>query len=145
MQELLINGKCHGVRSYVANDPYNARGVIHGILTDVPDETLRTEFHIPGCKILAARTLGKTNTILITVEGRNLPRHATFFSGIYRHPPPQPQSKQCHHCHAIGHGADVCPNKNEYVRCANCSKQFPPNVDPATTPHECEARCVNCN
>ncbi|KAH9374027.1 hypothetical protein HPB48_005296 [Haemaphysalis longicornis] len=78
MQEVLTNSKCHGVRSYVANDPSNARGIIHGIFTDVPDETLREELHISGRKILAARRLGKTNTILITVEGRNLPRHATF-------------------------------------------------------------------
>ncbi|KAH9365977.1 hypothetical protein HPB48_013751 [Haemaphysalis longicornis] len=79
MQEVLTNGKCHGVRFYAANDPSNARGVIHGIFTDVPDETLREELHITGRKILAAQRLGKTNTILITVEGRNFPRHATFF------------------------------------------------------------------
>lgn len=83
MQEVTLNGKCRGVRSYVANEPSNDRGVIHGIFTDVSDETLCAELHVAGSKILAAQRLGKTNTILITVGGLNLPRHATFFSGVY--------------------------------------------------------------
>ncbi|KAH9377676.1 hypothetical protein HPB48_020621 [Haemaphysalis longicornis] len=145
MQEGHINGKCRGVRSYVTNDASNAREVIHGSFTDVAYETLRAELHISGRKILAARRVGMTNTILITVEVRSLPPHATFFSGVYPIFPQQPQSKQRHPCHAIGHCGSVCPNKNEYVRCANCGKQFSPNVYPATTPHECEAHCVNCN
>ncbi|KAH9363694.1 hypothetical protein HPB48_002027 [Haemaphysalis longicornis] len=125
MQEVLINGKYYGVRSYVANDPSNARGVIHRIFTDVPDETLRAAFHIPGRKILAARRLGNTNTILITVEGRNLPRHATFFYVVYRIFPQQPQSKQCHPCHAIGHRPMFAQTKMSTYDVRTAPSSFP--------------------
>ncbi|KAG0415484.1 hypothetical protein HPB47_007348, partial [Ixodes persulcatus] len=70
LQQVTLNGKSHGTRSSVANDPSKVRGVIHVIFAYVTDETLSPEPRIEDSKILGARRLGQTNTILVTVEGK---------------------------------------------------------------------------
>ncbi|KAG0411537.1 hypothetical protein HPB47_011341 [Ixodes persulcatus] len=57
----------------------------------------------------------------------------------------QARTKQCTLCHGIGLRADVCPNKTSFTRCPICSKVFPYNHDPLTTPHDCDPHCSNCN
>ncbi|KAG0410367.1 hypothetical protein HPB47_012512 [Ixodes persulcatus] len=139
-----LNDKPYVTLSYIANDPFNARGVIHGIAAEESDDVINANLKIHEPKLLGARRIGRTNSILITVEGNQLPRYAFFSCGAFRVYHQYPRSKQCTHCHVIGHRADVCPGKTEYTRYPNFSRCFPRDQDPVSTPHYCEPFCFNC-
>ncbi|KAG0445119.1 hypothetical protein HPB47_020532 [Ixodes persulcatus] len=132
------------VKSYKANNPNNARGVIHGIRPHYSDQYIQAALVLEQAKLLAARRIGETQTILITVEGPRLPRYAFVNRVAYRLYPHRPRSTLCAHCYDIGHRADVCPFKVAHNTCPRCSKRFHLNQDPTQTPHECEPHCVNC-
>ncbi|KAG0442810.1 hypothetical protein HPB47_015600 [Ixodes persulcatus] len=138
-----IQGKQHEIRTYKANDPANARGVVHGIPATLSEEEIRNTLEVEHAKLLHLRRIGTSNTILVTVEGPRLPRYAFMNRVAIRLHPYQPRSILCTICCVIGHRADVCPNKTQFTTCLNCSKQFPVGQTPAT-PHECEPHCVNC-
>lgn len=112
-----LNDKPYATRSYVANDPLNARGVIHGIAVEDSDDVINANLSIYGTKHLGARRIRRTNSIFITVEGNQLRRYAFFNCGAFRVYPQYLRSKQCTHCHVIGHRADVCLSKTKYTRC----------------------------
>ncbi|CAN7979200.1 unnamed protein product, partial [Ixodes persulcatus] len=136
--------KSYATTSYTANDPSNARGVIHGISPDITDDKIRQILVLEHATLLTARRLGKTHSILFTVEGPKLPRYAFLNKVAIRMYPHRPISALCTTCLILGHSAEVCPNKRDYVVCPNCSKRFPSNQDPTTTRHECEPFCHNC-
>ncbi|KAG0421980.1 hypothetical protein HPB47_002166 [Ixodes persulcatus] len=145
LTNVTIDGESLETNSYVANDPLNARGVIHGITNEITDEYLSQHVRVENAKLLEIRRLGRTNTILLTVEGPRLPRYAFIRCGAYPIYPQRARSKQCTLCHGTGHRADVCPNKTSFTRCPICSKVFPYNHDPLNTPHDCDPHCFNCN
>ncbi|KAG0422686.1 hypothetical protein HPB47_001511 [Ixodes persulcatus] len=138
-----IQGKQHEIRTYKANDPANARGVVHGIPATFSEEEIRNTLEVEHAKLLHLRRIGTSNTIPDTVEGPRLPRYAFMNRVAIRLHPYQPPSILCTICCVIGHRADVCPNKTQFTTCLNCSKHFPVGQTPAT-PHECEPHCVNC-
>ncbi|KAG0414408.1 hypothetical protein HPB47_008442 [Ixodes persulcatus] len=144
LQHIAIQDKLHPLSTYIANDPNNARAVIHGIPLDVTDATIKEELYIQGRRIINFRRLGTTYTLLLTVEGPTIPRYAIFSSGVYQLYPPKPLNKLCLYCFSLQHRSDVCPNRTEYVCCANCGQKFPPSQIPSETPHECDTKCINC-
>ncbi|KAM7315802.1 uncharacterized protein ISCGN_005585 [Ixodes scapularis] len=144
LQHIAIQDKLHPLSTYIANDPNNARAVIHGIPLDVTDATIKEELYIQGRRIINFRRLGTTYTLLLTVEGPTIPRYAIFSSGVYKLYPPKPLYRLCLYCFSLQHRSDVCPNRTEYVCCANCGQKFPPSQNPSETPHECDTKCINC-
>ncbi|KAG0432773.1 hypothetical protein HPB47_020531 [Ixodes persulcatus] len=135
LTNVTIDGESLETNSYVANDPLNARGVIHGITNEITDEYLSQHVRVENAKLLGIRRLGRTNTILLTVERPRLPRYAFIRCGAYPIYPQRARSKQCTLCHGIGHRADVCPNKTSFTRCPICSKVFPYNHDQEPGPN----------
>ncbi|KAG0427160.1 hypothetical protein HPB47_025834 [Ixodes persulcatus] len=111
--------------------PLNVRGVIHGITAEITDEYLSQ--HVPAEKprLLGICRLGRTNTILLSIEGPRLPRYAFIRCGVYPIFPQRARCKQCKLCHGIGHRGDV--------------KLLPYNHDLLTTPLDCDPLCFNCN
>ncbi|KAH9379436.1 hypothetical protein HPB48_016863 [Haemaphysalis longicornis] len=105
----------------------------------------KSELLVPSRKILRFRRLGQTASLLITIEGPSLPRHAVLCSTVFRLYPPRPNSQQCLHCFRLEHRTLVCPNLNVFLRCATCGTKFPPDQSPSDTRHDCEPRCVNCS
>lgn len=111
LQQVSFADAAHPVRTYLAVSAANARGVIHGIQPHISEEVIRQKLQVQGPKILHTRRIGTSNSILITVEGTQLPRYALYNRVVMRLYPYRPRSLQCHHCYAIGHQADVCPKK----------------------------------
>ncbi|KAG0432791.1 hypothetical protein HPB47_020508 [Ixodes persulcatus] len=64
-----IQGKQHEIRRYKANDPANARGVVHGIPATLSEEEIRNTLEVEHAKLLHLRRIGTSNTILVTVKG----------------------------------------------------------------------------
>ncbi|EEC18879.1 hypothetical protein IscW_ISCW013638 [Ixodes scapularis] len=144
LKTLHFQGKSYATASYMANDPSNARGVIHGVSVGITDEEIRQILVLEQAILLTARRLGKTHSILITVEGPKLPCCAFLDRVAIRIYPHRPMSTLCTTCLTIGHSAEVCPNTRDYAVCPNCSKRFPPNQDPSMTCHERGPFCHNC-
>ncbi|KAH6936735.1 hypothetical protein HPB50_021022 [Hyalomma asiaticum] len=142
---IIVGSKTYQIRCYNAFDETYSRGVIHGIYPDITEETLRSELTIQGRTIANVRRLGTTNTVLVIVEGEELPRHARLFSGVYNIYPERRKTAQCASCQELGHRADVCPNRRTYVRCPHCSKQLPPGQETSDPTHECEQYCFLCD
>ncbi|CAN8018148.1 unnamed protein product [Ixodes persulcatus] len=104
---LHFQGKSHATTSYTANDPSNARGVIHGVSPDITDEEIRQILVLEQATLLTARRLGKTHSILVTAEGPKLPRYAFLNRVAIRMYPHRPISTLCTTCLIIGHCAEV--------------------------------------
>ncbi|KAH9368913.1 hypothetical protein HPB48_004412 [Haemaphysalis longicornis] len=145
LQQIALLGNSHPTITYEANNPNNAQGVIHGVSLDLSEDFLQSELLVPSRKILRFRRLGQTASLLITIEGPSLPRHAVLCSTVFRLYPPRPNSQQCLHCFSLEHRTLVCPNRNVFLRCATCGTKFPPDQSPSDTRHDCEPRCVNCS
>ncbi|KAG0413619.1 hypothetical protein HPB47_020646 [Ixodes persulcatus] len=145
LQTLSLQGKLHPANTYEANSPNNAQGVIHGLSLDLTDEAIHSELYIPSRRILRFRRLGQTTSLLVTIEGPTLPRHAILCSTVFRLYLPRPNSQQCKHCFSLEHRSLVCPDRAEFVCCAACGSRFPPDQNPSDIRHECEPRCLNCN
>ncbi|KAG0421009.1 hypothetical protein HPB47_003087 [Ixodes persulcatus] len=114
--------------------PYKAmarnecRGVLYlpGEGNDVTAESLQADIVCKSHIVVAARPMGpKGNTILVTFEGRVLPKK-------YR-----PRPLVCFRCHAIGHKMDVCPR--DTARCGTCGSEHDGMEGCAQTP-----KCRNC-
>ncbi|KAH7955783.1 hypothetical protein HPB52_003855 [Rhipicephalus sanguineus] len=142
---IIVSGTTYPIRCYNAFDNTYSRGVIHGIYPDITEDTLRSELTIQGRTIANVRRLGTTNTVLVIVEGEELPRHARLFSGVYNIYPERRKAAQCSSCQELGHRADVCRNRRTFVRCPHCSKTLPPEQEASEQSHECEQYCFLCD
>ncbi|KAH7948940.1 hypothetical protein HPB49_003615 [Dermacentor silvarum] len=85
-------------------------------------------------QILAARRLGQSETILLTVKGATVPKEVKMGLWLTKTQHFRPRAVQCTICFTIGHRADVCSTAHEFTRAQR----------PARTAHECEVRCFNC-
>ncbi|CAN7938870.1 unnamed protein product, partial [Ixodes hexagonus] len=98
------------VQPYKALSSNEIRGVIYLYSAHDEPETLVKELKCNTHRIVAARALGvKKKTILITFEGRTLPRHVRYVFEVLRVAEYRPRPLVCFRCHRIGHKADVCP------------------------------------
>ncbi|KAG0444949.1 hypothetical protein HPB47_013189 [Ixodes persulcatus] len=113
---------------YKAMTGNECRGVLYlpGEGNEMTAESLQADIVCKSHKVVAARPMGpKGNTILVTFEGRVLPKK-------YR-----PRPLVCFRCHAIGHKMDVCPK--DTARCGTCGSEHEGMEGCAQTP-----KCRNC-
>ncbi|KAG0430352.1 hypothetical protein HPB47_022771 [Ixodes persulcatus] len=143
LQEVQMHGQTRSLIAYQASGKDTIKGVINGIQVSVPDEIIQRSLEVQGAKILQARRIASSKTILITLEGNRLPRYALYGRVVMRLYPYKPRSLFCHICAVIGHRADVCPNKPHFTTCLNCGTKLPPGSS-ENTPHNCEIQCQNC-
>ncbi|KAG0438443.1 hypothetical protein HPB47_017011, partial [Ixodes persulcatus] len=143
LQEVQMHGQTHSLIDYQASGKDTIKGVINGIQVSVPDEIIQRSLEVQGAKILEARRIASSKSILITLEGDRLPRYALYGRVVMRLYPYRPRSLFCHICAVIGHRADVCPNKPHFTTCLNCGTKLPPGSS-ENTPHNCEIQCQNC-
>ncbi|CAN7976004.1 unnamed protein product [Ixodes persulcatus] len=120
LQEVQMHGQTRSLIAYQASGKDTIKGVINGIQVSVPDEIIQRSLEVQGAKILQARRIASSKTILITLEGNRLPRYALYGRVVMRLYPYRPRSLFCHICAVIGHRADVCPNKPHFTTCLNC-------------------------
>lgn len=144
LRSLTLNGKRHDVTAYVAAEAHHARCVVHGLPKDIPDDQLLSIISIEDRQILAARRIGQSETILLTVKGATVPKEVKMGLWLTKTQPFRPRAVQCSICLTIGHRADVCPTAHEFTRCETCGQQFPAGQQPERTAHECELKCFNC-
>lgn len=90
LQQIDILGTLHSTITYEANN--NARGVIHGVSLDLSEDFLQSELIMPSLKIFRFRHLGQTASLLMTIEGTTLLRHAVVCSTVLRLYVPRPNS-----------------------------------------------------
>ncbi|KAH7978729.1 hypothetical protein HPB49_006556 [Dermacentor silvarum] len=124
---MTLDGERHDVTAYVAAEAQHARCVVHGLPKDIPDDHLLSIIGTEDRQILAARRLGQSETILLTVKGDTVPKEVKMGLWLTKTQPFRPRAVQCTICFTIGHLAD-----------------FPPAQRPDRTAHECEVRCFNC-
>ncbi|KAH6940625.1 hypothetical protein HPB50_003352 [Hyalomma asiaticum] len=144
LRSLTLNGERHDVTAYVAAEAHHARCVVHGLPKDVPDDQLLSIISIEDREILAARRIGQSEAILLTVKGATIPKEVKVGLWLTKTQPFRPRAVQCTICLTIGHRADVCPTAHEFTRCETCGQQFPAGQQPERTAHECEPKCFNC-
>ncbi|XP_040072526.1 uncharacterized protein LOC120850721 [Ixodes scapularis] len=127
------------VQPYKALGSNKVRGVIYLHSPHDDPETLVNELICNTHKIVAARALGiKKRTILITFEGRTLPRHVRYAFEVYRVAEYRPRPLVCFGFHQIGHKAVVCPNNIR--RCGSCGQEHGEVEDCQAAP-----KCVHCH
>ncbi|KAH6932591.1 hypothetical protein HPB50_008012 [Hyalomma asiaticum] len=144
LRSLTLNGERHDVTAYVAAEAHHARCVVHGLPKDVPDDQLLSIISIEDRQILAARRIGQSEAILLTVKGATIPKEVKVGLWLTKTQPFRPRAVQCTICLTIGHRADVCPTAHEFTCCEKCGQQFPAGQQPERTAHECELKCFNC-
>ncbi|KAG0444841.1 hypothetical protein HPB47_013324 [Ixodes persulcatus] len=126
--------------------PYKAlagnqcRGVIYlpGEGNTVTPESLPEDIDCRSHKVAAARPIGaKGNTILVTFEGRVLPKKVRYMCEVLDVHEYRPRPLVCFRCHGIGHKMDVCPRGS--ARCGTCGSEHDGMEGCAQAP-----KCVNC-
>lgn len=69
LENINLQGKKHPVSAYQANHPRNARAILHGAPLTLSEATTREELVIQGRRIFLFRRLGRTHSLIITLEG----------------------------------------------------------------------------
>ncbi|KAH6936200.1 hypothetical protein HPB50_014942 [Hyalomma asiaticum] len=132
---------------YPAYQVTNAIGVAAGLTaSEVRDVNIQllSLISIEDRQILAARRIGQSEAILLTVKGATIPKEVKMGLWLTKAQPFRPRAVQCTICLTIGHRADVCPTAHEFTRCETWGQQFPAGQQPERTAHECELKCFNC-
>ncbi|KAL1471319.1 hypothetical protein MTO96_023726 [Rhipicephalus appendiculatus] len=139
IQQLIINGRPHPVRAYVATGEEAIRGVVHGIQPNTSMETLMAHLRIrtQGVELVQARMIGNTKSAALTFYGDKLPRTVYFYGGELICHPFRATLQVCKVCREKGHRADVCPQPDKPI-CRLCGTHNP------TTGHPCQLICASC-
>ncbi|KAH6927009.1 hypothetical protein HPB50_025279 [Hyalomma asiaticum] len=111
---------------------------------DVPDDQLLSIINIEDWQILAARRIGQSEVILLTVKGATIPKEVKVGLWLTKTQRFRPRAVQCTICLTIGHRAEVCPTAHEFPRCETSGQQFPAGQQPERTAQKCELKCFNC-
>ncbi|KAH8027552.1 hypothetical protein HPB51_007102 [Rhipicephalus microplus] len=129
---LTINGRAHSINVYAATGEEARRGVIHGIPSRTPSETLMANLRVrtQGVKIIQANAM-------ITFCGPTLPRFVYCCGGELACQPYRATVQMCRNCCSKGHPTDVCPQPDAHV-CRICETRDPTNG------HVCVPKCVSC-
>ncbi|KAH9367881.1 hypothetical protein HPB48_019446 [Haemaphysalis longicornis] len=119
------------------------KGWVHQTLGYIPNtKILFRRAHQKKTRILFARPMGRSNTILVTFEGLRVPRDMLFHRTAMRFYPHRPRTILCLNCMVIGHKSEVCPKKGITATCPNCGGIFPANPG-LRVAHSCATRCYN--
>ncbi|KAG0434421.1 hypothetical protein HPB47_019119 [Ixodes persulcatus] len=108
------------VQTYEPARRENARGVIHGV-DESNAQTLQRMITCPPHRVLSARPMGSSGSILITFDGPTLPSHVLYDILEKRVFEYKPKVVVCSQCHDIGHKHDICPNQHRQ-RCEKCGR-----------------------
>ncbi|KAG0432917.1 hypothetical protein HPB47_020379 [Ixodes persulcatus] len=127
LRQILVLNKQHPILAYKTSGNNTVKGVTHGIQMSVPDEDIQHELEIQGTKVIQARRIGSSHSVLIVMEGTRLPGFALYSRLVMRLYPYTPRTLFCNSCTTIGHRADVCPDKLHYQRCLQCGTKLPPD------------------
>ncbi|EEC06877.1 hypothetical protein IscW_ISCW004910 [Ixodes scapularis] len=112
------------LQPYKALAGNHCRGVIYlpGQGNTVTPESLREDIDCRDHKVAAARPIGaKGNTILVTFEGRVLPKKVRYMCEVLDVREYRPRPLVCFRCHGIGHKMDVCPRGS--ACCGTCGSE----------------------
>ncbi|KAH7943512.1 hypothetical protein HPB52_009168 [Rhipicephalus sanguineus] len=133
---LTINGRTHAVNVYAATGEEALMGVIHGISSRTPAETLMANLRVrtQGVEIIQARMMGETKSAKITFCGPTLPRFVYYCGGELACHPYRATVQVCKTCCSKGHRTDVCPQPDARV-CRICGTRDP------TDGHACVPSC----
>ncbi|KAG0419709.1 hypothetical protein HPB47_003930 [Ixodes persulcatus] len=114
---------------------HHIAGVVRDVDQGLFEEDIYNSTRAPA-HILGVRRLGKSTTVKVTFEGKDLPQYVHM--GYVRHPVALFVARplQCLRCNRMGHIAAVCEREQT---CAKCSR----NHETSTCESE-TARCVNC-
>lgn len=136
---LRFGAKDYAVTAYVAAPDNSCKGVIHGLDAGTTPTELLAHLRVrtQGVKILYARMLGNSQTAVITIEGKIVPRYVYYYGGETRCYLYRSSRQVCYICFKPGHRADVCPTPDAVV-CSNCAE---PVIEDG---HTCEPRCALC-
>ncbi|KAH9361606.1 hypothetical protein HPB48_001483 [Haemaphysalis longicornis] len=137
LAHIKLAGKDHAVFAYVAAPDNSVKGVIHGIEPGTQPSELQAHLRARNHRILYARMLGQTQTVVITFEGARVPHYVYYYGAETRCFPERSTRQVCTICLRVGHRADVCPNP-ETNRCPQCG-QASPRED-----HDCKPTCAIC-
>ncbi|KAH8036460.1 hypothetical protein HPB51_000615 [Rhipicephalus microplus] len=119
-----FNGERHDVSAYVATAAQHARCVVHGLPKDIPDDQLLSNITIEDRQILAARRIGNSKTILLTVKGATVSKEAKRGLWLTKTQPFRPRVVQCTISLTIGHRADCFNCERPHgARDPRCSKK----------------------
>ncbi|KAL1446081.1 hypothetical protein MTO96_044692 [Rhipicephalus appendiculatus] len=134
-----LNGRTHAVNVYAATGEEALRGVIHGIPSRTPAETLMANLRVrtQGVEIIQARMMGETKSATLTFCGPTLPRFVYYCGGELACHPYRATVQVCKTCCSKGHRTDVCPQPDARV-CRICGTRDP------TDGHMCVPKCASC-
>ncbi|KAG0426266.1 hypothetical protein HPB47_026614 [Ixodes persulcatus] len=96
----------------------------------------------PELNVLHARRMGKTRTILMTLEGTKLPRQVTFRHAVLLCYPYREKIETCFNCRQTGHRADVCRQATSN-KCRSCGTEHS-NTNPDGSTYSCKPVCIIC-
>ncbi|KAG0438527.1 hypothetical protein HPB47_016981 [Ixodes persulcatus] len=112
VKEIRKGTKVHQLQPYKAMAGKECRGVLYlpGEENEVTAESLQADIVCKNHNVVVARPMGpKGNTILVTFEGRVLPKKVSYMSEVLNVHEYRPRPLVCFRCHAIEHKMDVCP------------------------------------
>ncbi|KAH7941699.1 hypothetical protein HPB49_016295 [Dermacentor silvarum] len=139
IKELELRGNRHSVNTYISTPNNLLKGVIHGLEPGTTEDELIHNLRVrtQGVRILYARRLGKSRTVVLTFDGPTVPRYAYYYGGETPCTPYQPTRQYCKICQSQGHRTDVSPTPTIKI-CAKCGLRDPPAA------HECEPERALC-
>ncbi|KAG0422134.1 hypothetical protein HPB47_002027 [Ixodes persulcatus] len=138
--EIHKGDEVHPLQPYKALSGNQCRGIIYlkGEGNGVALESLATDICSRTNTIVTAIPLGrKGNTILVTFEGRTLPREVSYMNKVLKVNEYRPRPLVCFQCHALGQKKDVCP-KN-ITRCGSFGSVHDGMKECSQTP-----KCIDC-
>lgn len=101
----------HPFSAYTTTPENSCKGVVHGISAATTEQELRQHLESEQTRILFARLMGRSNTVLVTFEGLRVPHYVLFHRTAMRCYPYRPKSVICLNCMTIGPKSEVCPKK----------------------------------
>ncbi|CAN7992711.1 unnamed protein product, partial [Ixodes hexagonus] len=114
IRSLVIGGKTHEVAAHMATPSDSTRIVVPKALffdgtEDAEDILLSCIAQNPQCQVLAARRMGKSRALLVTIRGKRTPTYFYFNGFTLFCFPYRDRIEACVNCRRTGHRADVCP------------------------------------
>lgn len=143
LQAFVMGEKQYPIKAYAPSPDLSVKGLIHNEYCGETDAQLVHNYNTynPDWTILSARRYGRTNHIIITVAGTELPRLLRYPGTRHKVVLFLNRVEACFNCRKTGHRQDVCP-QTKRTRCVRCGEEHPP-------PHEgqpptCVPVCIVC-
>ncbi|KAM7301583.1 hypothetical protein ISCGN_017102 [Ixodes scapularis] len=147
IRSLVIGGKTHEVTTHMATPNDSTRIVVPKALSfegteDAKDILLDCIEQNPHWQVLAARRMGKSRALLVTIRGKRIPTYLYFNGFSLSCFPYRDRIEACVNCRRTGHRADVCPMPPQ-SRCHRCGAQHSSQNEDGSH-YECQPLCAIC-